>query len=197
MKPESRKRLEDFVERAELIQTYSYFENSENIVGFQIKKVGDKWAVDFHQPAREQTDALLFNVRLFYGGKDDISIRRMAELCDDPDISDNWKSEFEAIRKNLNERFDMVTIESPEGTITYRDIFEMFLYGSLGHRTEKDKAYKIYQKNVTSKTARAIMYNTFHETIIFLSTAVINIGKASKDELQRENTTFYKKAGYR
>lgn len=195
MKPETRKRLEDFVERAELIQTYSYLKNLDNIVGFKIKKEGDKGKIDFYQPDREQTDALLFNLRLFYGGKDDISIRRMAELCDDPEISENWKREVRAIRQTLNKRFDMIEVDEPEGIITYRDIFEAFLYGSLGHRTEKDKAYKMYQKSVTNEFTRELMYNTFHNTIIWLLTAVINIGKASKEELQRANTSSTKESG--
>jgi hypothetical protein len=190
MKPELKKRLEDFVERAELIQTYSYFKNSENIIGFELRKVGDQWQVDFSQPDREQTDALLFNLKLFYDGKDDISIRRMAELCDDPEISQSWKSKFETIRQQINERFDMVAAEGPEETITYRNIFEMFLYGSLGHRAEKDRAYKMYQKTVTSETARAIMYNTFHDTVVWLSGAVINIGRATKEEVRRANSSF-------
>jgi len=185
MKTETRKRLEDFIERAELIQTYSYMSNSENIVGGEIKIVGDKWQVEFHQPDKEQTDALLFNLRLFYGGKDDISIRRLAELCDDPGISDDWKSEYKIIRRLLNERFDILAAEGHKGTITYRDIFEMFIFGSLGHRTEKDKVYKLFQKWVTNETERAIMYNTFHDTVVWLLVAVINIGKASKEELQR------------
>jgi hypothetical protein len=184
MEKESRKRLEDFIERAELIQTYSYLNNSENIVGGEIKKIGDVLQVEFFQPEKEQTDALLFNLRLFYGSKDDISIRRIAELCDDPEISMKWKDEFETIRTHLNQRLDMIAAEGSKGTITYRDIFEMFLYGSLGHRTEKDKAYKQFQKWVTNDTERAIMYNTFHETIVWLLVAVINIGKVSKEELQ-------------
>lgn len=185
MKTETRKRLEDLVERADLIQTFSYLNNAENLVGGEIKKIGDKWQVEFFQPDIEPTHALLFDLRLFYGGKDDISIRRLVELCDDPGISESWKNQFEITRKQLNERLDMVAVEGSKGTITYRDIFEMFLFGSLGHRTEKDKAYNLFNKWVKNETERVIMYNTFHDTVIWFFVAVKNIGKASKEELRR------------
>ncbi len=61
----------------------------------------------------------------------------------------------------------------------------MFLFGALGHRTEKDKTYRLFQKWVTDETEWAIFYNTFHETVIWVSTAIINIGKISKEELLR------------
>jgi hypothetical protein len=182
---ENQKRLEDFVKRAELVQAYSYMKNPESIIGAKSKWVDGKLQVEFFQPEQESTDALLYNMRLFYNNKDDISIRRMAELYDDPEISPNWKNEFAAIRQRLNERFDMVVVKGPEGELKYRDVFEMFLYGSGSHRAEKDKAYKMYQKWVTSDDSQAILYNTFHEAILFLLEAAINIGKASKEELQR------------
>jgi len=185
MKPETRKRLVDFIKRAELIQTYSYLDNTKNIVGLEIKKVGKKWQIDFHQPDKERTDAILFNLRLFVENKDDISIGRLSELCTDTGISDNWKKEYEIIRKELNNRLDMLAAEGPKGTIMYRDIFEMFLFGALGHRTEKDKAYKLYHKWVTDETEQELMYNTFHDVIVWVLVAVINIAKASKEELQR------------
>lgn len=183
MEPKSRKRLEDFVERAELIQTYSYIKNSENIVGFQLKKVGDKWQVDFYQPNREETDSLLFNLRLFVQNKDDISIGRLNELCNDPEISEKWKNEYRSIRNELNLRLDMLAAEGPKGKITFHDIFQMVLFGALGHRTENDSAYKLFQKWVTNENEWAIIYNMFHDVVIWVSVAVINIGRASKEEL--------------
>jgi hypothetical protein len=186
MKPESKRRLEDFVERAELIQTYSYFNNREKIVGFNIHKDQDQWQVDFFQPNREQTDSLLFNLRLFVQNKDDISIMRMGELCDDPGVSEKWKSEYSSIRTYLNIRLDEIAVEGSKGKLTHGELFRMVLFGELGHRSEKDKEYKRFQKWVTNEHVQAIIYNTFQVVLIWISTAVINIGKASREELLRE-----------
>jgi hypothetical protein len=184
MKFESRKRLEDFIERAKLIQTYSYFSNSENIIGFEIHKVDDEWKVYFHQPDREQTDSILFNLRLFVQNKDDISIGRLAELCDDKDISEKWKTEYLSIRNQLNIRLEMLAAEGLKGEITFRDIFEMMLFGALGHRSENDKSYKMFKRWVTDEKEWAITYNMFHDVIAWVFIAVTNIAKISIEELE-------------
>jgi hypothetical protein len=187
MNPDTRKILEDFVERSESIQASSYLNNSQDIIGLEARVQDGEWQIDFHQPGQEPTHALLFNLRLFVGNKDDISIGRLAEMLAVPDISDNWKSEYQAIRKQLNDKLGMVAAEGAKGTITYRDVFDMFLFGALGHRSQKDRAYKLFQKWVTDDTEWVILYNTFHETVIWVVAAVINIGKATKEELQRHS----------
>jgi hypothetical protein len=47
MKLETKKRLEDFIERAEYIRSFSYFEGKEKIVRIEIKEVDGVQQVDF------------------------------------------------------------------------------------------------------------------------------------------------------
>jgi len=185
MNPASRKRLEDFVERVEYLQSLSYLENANDLVGGKITQVDGKWQVEFYQPNDEKRDALLFNLRLFVQDKDDISIRRLAEQYSDPDISDKWKQEHHSIRNELNTRLDRIAAEEPKGKITYRDVFYMFLYGQLGHHDEDDTYRRLFQKWVTGKTKWEILHNTFHDTIVWILAAIINISLASKEELKR------------
>jgi hypothetical protein len=121
----------------EYIRTFSYLEAKDEIAGFEVQKVGDKWQVDFYQPSDEKRDALLFNIRLFIQDKDDISLRRLTDLYDDPGISNSWKSEYEHYRKELNERLERVVAEGSKGKITHRDVLDMFLYGKFGHHDQK------------------------------------------------------------
>ncbi len=108
IKSETRNRLEEFNKRVEYIRTLSYFNGGKNTVGFEIKEAGK---IDFYEPNDEQRDALLLNVRLFLQDKDDISIRRLTDLFDDPGISSEWKKEYELHRKELNKKLDWVAVE--------------------------------------------------------------------------------------
>lgn len=118
IKPETQKRLEDFIERAEKIRNYYCLDGKENIVGFSLNKIGDKWQADFYQPSDEHQDAISMHLRVFFLDKDNISFRKLAELCDDPEISEKWKTEFKFERKVLNNRLDQVAAESETDKIT-------------------------------------------------------------------------------
>jgi hypothetical protein len=182
MKPESKKRLEEFVKRAEYIRQLHYLDGGKNIVGF----IAGEHETTFNQPDNEKRDALLFNLRLFVQDKDDISLHRMSELYDDPGITDLWKQEHNKERAILKIRLSQVISNSAtKGILTNDDVFRMFLFGERGHFDQDDKAYKIYKKWVTDETVWALLHNTFHETILWVLRAIINIGVASKEELQR------------
>ena len=188
MRPETKKRPEDFIERAEHIRNFSYFEGKDKIAGFEIEKVGGDLQVNFYQPGDEQRDAILLHLRLFLQDKDDISLRKLGDLTNDPDLSSEWKEEYEKERKVLNIRLDEVIADGRKGRITNRDILNMFLFGKIAHNNPNDENNKLYQKWITSDTEYEILHNTFHTILIRLFTATLNISSASKEELQRHNT---------
>ncbi len=185
MKPKTKKRLRDFIERAEHIRSFSYFDGKDKIVGFKIMEVNGKQQIEFHQPSDEQRDAILLHLRIFLQDKDDISLSKLAELCNDPGISEKWKKYFEFERKMLNIKLDQVAAETKTDKLTHRDILNMFLFGRIAHNNPVDKANKPYQKWVTSEFAYNDMHNAFHVIIIWLSRAILNISSASKEELYR------------
>jgi hypothetical protein len=187
LRTETIERLQEFIKRAEYIRTFSYLEEQDRIAGFEIKKVGDKFQVDFYQPSDEKRDALLFNIRLFIQDKDDISLRRLTDLYNDPGISDQWKKELEHYRKELNDRLEWIATEGPKGKISHRDVLNMFLYGKFGHHDQDDRAYKLYKKWITDENEYEIMHNTFHTILVWILAVIINISVVSKKELQRHN----------
>jgi hypothetical protein len=191
IKPDTQKQLEDFVKRVDYIRSLSYFDGKDKVAGFQTKMVEDKLQVDFYQPSDEKRDALLFNFRLFIQDKDDISLRRLVELYDDPGVSDFWKNEHKHYREKLNEWLDfVVVVEGEKGELTNRDVLEMFLYGKFGHRDEDDKSYKMYQEWVNNEAEFEIMHNTFHTILISILAVIMNLSVASREELQRHGITF-------
>src|SRR5688572_27864529 len=115
MTPESRARLEDFVARAKHVESLSIFKNRDRIAGFTARWDGQQPKIEYFHPTDEQRDALLFNLRLFVQDKDDISLRRLAELYGDSGISDEWKQDHARFRKILNERLESVAVERPSG----------------------------------------------------------------------------------
>jgi hypothetical protein len=181
----SKKRLQDFIDRSDRVETLSYLENQENITGFEIIQTDEGPQVEFYQPDDEKRDALLFNLRLFVQDKDDYSIRRLCELYDDPDVSDLWKDEHRAIRSELNVKLDRVAAEGDRGRITHRDVFYMFLYGCLGHSDEDDRYYQLYREWITDENVYKILHNTLHIVLVWILAAVMNISRASKEELAR------------
>jgi hypothetical protein len=185
MKPESKKLLEDFIERAEHIRNFSYFEGKENIAGFDVKEVNGEQQIDFYQPSVEQRDAILMHLRLFLQDKDRISIRKLANLVNDPDISIKWKEEVKEIREGLNIRLDELVSDGQKGKLNNRDILNMFLFGKIAHDNPNDESNKLYQKWITNDTEYEILHNVFHVVLIHLLTAILNISSASKEELQR------------
>ena len=185
IKPETHKRLKDFIERAEKIRRFSYFDGKERIAGFEINKINDNWQVDFYQPNDEQRDALVLNLRLFLQDKDGISIRKLSEVSSDPGLSVEWKTEFESYRNRLNFRLDNIALERNQENITYRDILKMFLFGKIAHDRSDDEANKLYQKWVVGKTDYEVLHNLFHRVLIWTSTAILNISSVNQEELQR------------
>ena len=129
----------------------------------------------------------MLHLRLFLQDKDGISLRKLADLTNDPGLSDKWKDEYKKIRKVLNIRLDEVIVDGRKGKLTNRDILNMFLFGKIAHNDPNDENNKLYQKWITNDTVYEILHNAFHVVLIRLLTAILNISSASKEELQRHN----------
>ena len=185
MNIETIKRLEDLIERAEKIRKYSYLRGGEKIISFEISRKDGQLIIDYSQPNWEETDALLFNLRVFVQNKDDISIGRLEDLLADPDLSDRWKNEYRELREQLSERLGRIAVQGTDEFLTYGEVFRMVLYGKLAHRKRDDKQYKLFQKWVTDANHWEHTLHTFHQVVIWVLTVVINISVASKEELQR------------
>ena len=185
MNAESRARLQDFLERASHVESLSFMDKRERIADCRLRREGDSWQAEFFHPTDEQRDALLFNLRLFIQDKDDISLRRLTELYDDPDISAEWKREHAEFRGELKRRFDRVAAEGPKGVLRHEDLFRMVLYGALAHRDADDASFQQYRIWVTNEDERAIIHDSFWQVVVWILATVINIARISQRELAR------------
>ena len=121
------------------IETDSIFEKAQ-MVECRIHEEEGQLVVAYDGPSTEQLNAVLLRLRLFVR-RDDLSVARMAELYDDPGVSETWKVDHRRWRRALNDRLDRVAAEGVRGVLTHGQVLDMFLYGRLGHLKQDDTAY--------------------------------------------------------
>jgi hypothetical protein len=183
--PDTRRRLEGLVSRIEEVERYPFFKGGANIAGGSYKRSEDRtWTAEFHGPEPHETDAVLLLMRMLVQ-RDDFSIGRLEELCEDPGLSDSWKEEYRQRRERLNRRLDEIHATGAKGTLTYRQVMHMFLYGRRGHFKGTDEGYKLYDIWVTNDRERQLLQDTFFQVVIWVFTTAINIARASREELAR------------
>lgn len=97
---------------------------------------GEDWTGEYSGPADESVDAYILTLRLLIQDNEPVSLRRMRRLYREEGLIDTaLADQFEKACANLNDFLDTDTnLAIEEGRqLTYRDIFEVFLYGSLAH----------------------------------------------------------------
>lgn len=183
MKDETKKYFELFLEKMNYLQSLSYFQRGDSITSMKVTKKEDgRWEVDFDLPSNEQRDALLFTLRMFVQDRDGISIRSLSRFYDDPGLSESWKNNHAEVRKYLINRLNETSISSPEiGKLSHKDVFEIYLYGYLGHLNE-DK-YDIFNKLTQGETQLLFFEDSFHQAVIYYLAGIQNIAELIKREL--------------
>ena len=122
MRPETRTRLEAFVARVDQLRSYSILKDPAHVARLTVRWHGENPEIEFQHPTDEATDAALLHIRVLIQ-RDDISIGRMAELYDDPGLSDEWKQEHGRMRDWLNGRFTAKGTRGPELlNVTFADL---------------------------------------------------------------------------
>jgi hypothetical protein len=136
----SRQTLEAFVIRArKLVESrFGAFIQEGLEITLSFKQGWEGMRVEYKGPDAESIDAFILTFRFFIQDKDRISFRSLAQVCDDPDISDVWKDKFSQIRTALNE-FLNETPPAPEKIPNNRRIMDVFIYGHLAHEDEEKK----------------------------------------------------------
>jgi hypothetical protein len=188
VKEDSRRRLKEFVERATYLESLSYLDNRESIAGVNVTLDPDgSRRIDFFQPTDEQRDALLLTLRLFVQDKDGISLRRMADLHGDPGISEAWKTEHSRMRTWLNGRLDEAAAER-DGVVVlrHRDVLNAVLYGKLAHYQPDDPDARRYREWTKDEMATKLLHSQFHKVVVWVIAAIINVSRASQEELARD-----------
>jgi len=105
---------------------------------------GEGWSDEYSGPIGESLEAYVLTLRLFIQDNDSISLRKMSKLYSHLPVDSSFSERFEEQRTQLNGFLDSKTpLSIEEGRqLSYREIFEIFVYGSLAHtKPEKHQIY--------------------------------------------------------
>ena len=102
---------------------------------------GEGWSDEYLGPQGEPIDAFVLTLRLLIQNNEPISLKRMSQLYQGLPLDPSFARRFEEQRSQLNGFLDGETGLSIEESrqLTYRDIFYIFLYGSLAHTNNPEK----------------------------------------------------------
>jgi hypothetical protein len=178
---DSREQLEAFVERAARLERSRYFKK------FQ-EEGGTAWTIQWNRdagctltnnfPDEEAIDAVVLTARLFCQGNDLVALKNIAKLDDDVTLSDEWKSQFRATREALNTFLDSLTVVTIDGKYySYREIFDIFLYGGLAHTN------RTYAPIYRQWKGNPIIEQQFHKALFNLLDAALYVGNWTREEL--------------
>ena len=115
----------------------------------------------------DDLDAFLLNYRLFQQNNDRISIYRMSEAIAALPLTTETKTEFEKIRRELNEYLDaapeMQILGQP---VTRRDLLDGFLYGVYAHLDERKGIDASYWERMLKKDHVDLLFVTTLEGVV-------------------------------
>jgi len=90
-------------------------------------------------PGQEEIDAFVMTYRFFIQDNEGISIRKMAELYNNPLINQDFRDRFQDARNKLNTFIDS---SCAVNNLPFRRIQDIFIYGSISHaNSEKQRIY--------------------------------------------------------
>ena len=105
------------------------------------------WDSVFAGPEGEEVEAFVLTLRFLIQDNEPISLRNMRKLYDELPIPRGLAEEFRAQCQQLNDFLDSETgLSIEEGKrLTYRNILDLFVYGSLAH-TSNARSRQAYRE---------------------------------------------------
>ncbi len=189
MRDETRRALQLYIQRADELEQGGFvkYVREKRPIGINITGQEDGTSViDAIGPDNEATKAMIATFRPFLQQRP-ISFRSIASLCDDPDLSPDWKAQITSIRTEVNSYLDSAPaiISAPgEPMPTRRTILDTFIYGDILH-IDDDKKREIYERWQSQDFYFLLLITEFNSILLNLSRAILRIAKLSKDELAK------------
>ena len=190
MRDETISAFEVVIKNAELLKSYSFKENIKTIrmVWTWHKDKPDE--VKIEGPNREQISAFLLTFRQFIQKKDRCSFKYLADnIFDDPGVSDEWKTEFTKLRKDLNNFLDahpsfMPVQLNKEPMVSRHEILKTYISGMYAHEDEDKKAtLRKWREKV--KILQGIFDTQFLQTVVGGFGAIGVLSKLCEKELKK------------
>ncbi len=130
-----------FNEKADKLEGLS-FTKSLGKSGVTISyKLGQPVQVERHGPDDESIDAFVLTMRFFVQNNEATSFKNMADLYTELPVDAELKNKFNDARAKTNAGLDKKTPIKLNGVdLTWRGIYEIFLWGGLAHANQEKKA---------------------------------------------------------
>ncbi|MDA0256958.1 MAG: hypothetical protein O3C25_04355 [Chloroflexi bacterium] len=148
MDAESRRSLRLFNERAARLRGSRFLAEVEQATSVSATfkwEAGGSLETSSTMPDREAVEAFALTFRLFLQNNERVSIRRIAEIYDQPWVGIDVAARFRRARTSLNEFLDEPTfIIFNNRRLTRRNVVDVFLYGDLAH-TEKSAEFEAWR----------------------------------------------------
>lgn len=187
MQQATRTTLELLVEKAERLNSWSFFQyfvrGGEFSFRFRVDRQTDAMADMRYvgpSPEEESLAAAVLYLRLFFQREDDFSLQRLMKMSVDPALSPAWKEQFVdvcAMNQTLDSE-DEVLRELPIWPLTQRDIFKTFLYGDMAHHSRRER-YRQWKQEPFFPLLQFI----FVSAIADLLCRILNLANLSRQEL--------------
>ena len=135
-------------------------------------------------PDDEATRAIIATFRPFIQQRP-ISFKHIASLCDDPDISTNWKTQVTNIRSSVNSFLDAHpnNIEGQGEPIPTRwVILDVFIYGHILHVDDKKKR-ELYENWQSQEFYFLLLVTELNTILVNLCRAIFQIAAITRAEL--------------
>lgn len=143
------KTLQLFNEKADKLEGLSFTKSLENSGVTISGKLGQPVEAQRHGPSNESIDAFVLTMRFFLQDNETTSFRNIADLYGELPIDAQLVEKFNDARAKTNTALDKTTsIKLNNVELTYRAVYEVFLWGGLAHANSKKKAiYDSWAKN--------------------------------------------------
>ncbi|KAB8144894.1 hypothetical protein F8S13_03395 [Chloroflexia bacterium SDU3-3] len=186
MKQESLSIIHLFLEKVEEMLSEEFIKSLEENSTISVSINSKKGLTERIAPSSTSIKAVATNYRIFTSAEN-ISIRGLGKLLDDPDISLEWKKTYQDVRDKLNQFLDEETgfhIGDGGTPLTRRYIVDIFINGWIFHVKDSDKT-KVYREWKESPLIFYGLEQVFITVIYQLSGAVGIIAGRCREEIMR------------
>ncbi len=189
MRNETKRALQLYLQRADELEQGGFVKyiREKHPIGINITNQEDGTSlIEAVGPDNEATIAMIATFRPFIQQKP-ISFRSITSLCDDPGLSEDWKTQVTSIRSAVNSYLDSHPniIEAPgEPLPTRRVILDTFIYGDILHIDDKRKR-EIYERWQSQDFYFLLLITEFNSILLNICRAIFQIAAITKAELAR------------
>lgn len=191
MRDETRQLLHLVVEKADKLKVFGLEDHVREVgLGFSAERQEDgSWLIQLGLPDEEKLDAFVLTFRFFYQRNERTSFHRVADLADDPGLSNEWRNEVSRLRRAYRGFLDghsEYTVNLFEGQPTREEMLDIGLYGGLAHANQPSKVER-YRLWTRDEVRAGLFHQEFARILLGILDLIHQLAAACGKELDAEN----------